>query len=86
MFLMLETLETCGQTRKHCFRNKNVSEFVVVLLPGKQILSTQQCFPRWANMEKLIGNIIFLRQRFLGHTVDAIFALYDNLFDKTATL
>ena len=28
MFLVLETLEICGQTRKHCFRNKNVSKFV----------------------------------------------------------
>ena len=28
MFLVLETLETYGKTRKDCFRNKNVSEVV----------------------------------------------------------
>ena len=37
-------------------------------------------------MEKLIENIIFLQYRFLGHTVDAIFASYGSLFHKTATL
>ena len=29
MFLVLETLKACGQIRKHCFRNKNVSEFLM---------------------------------------------------------
>ena len=42
MFLVLETftVETCEQTRKHCFHNKNVYEFMgkPFLLPGKEIL------------------------------------------------
>ena len=28
MFLALDTFKTCGKTRKHCFRKKNVSESV----------------------------------------------------------
>ena len=45
MFLMLET---CEQTRKHYFCNKNVSKFVWkhFCLLGSKILFSQQCFPR----------------------------------------
>ena len=35
------------------------------LLPGKQILFPQQCFPRWSNRETLVKNIMFLQQCFL---------------------
>ena len=44
MFLCWKHLKTCGQTMKHCFHNKNVSEFVggTILLPGKQIFFPQQ--------------------------------------------
>jgi hypothetical protein len=57
----MPTVQTCGQTGKHCFRNKNVSEFIgeKILLPGKQILFPQQCFPGWANWETLTGSKVF---------------------------
>ena len=37
----------------------------IFVLPGKQILFPQQCFPRWTNRETFAGNIMFLQQCFL---------------------
>ena len=44
-------LKTCGQTRKHCFRNKNVSKFV-----GKHFASWEANFVS-AAMFPEVGNI-----------------------------
>jgi hypothetical protein len=53
-------LQTCGQTGKHCFRNKNVSEIMGnILLPGKQILFPQQCFPCGQTGETLPESKVF---------------------------
>ena len=51
MFFVLETLETCGQIRKHCF-NKNVSEFIRKLLfPRIQnFVSALECFIVFAGL------------------------------------
>ena len=48
MFLVPEKLETCRQTKKHCFRNKNVSELVWkhFSFPESKILFSQKCFEK----------------------------------------
>ena len=62
-----ENIESCGQTKKYCFCNKNVLEFVWkhFCFSGSKILFLQQCFPRWAKLTNIIGNIMFVQQCFL---------------------
>ena len=67
-FLCWKHSITCGQTRKHCLRNKNVSEFV-----GKHFCFLGSKFGSRNNVYRggqigkhyLIGNIMFPRQCFL---------------------
>ena len=55
MFLVLESLgEICGQTMKHGFRSKNVSEFVrknFCSYDGKQNFISATMLPEGANWE-----------------------------------
>ena len=53
MFLVLETFENMWANQE------------TFLPPGKKILFPQKCFPRWANMETFIGNVMFPQQCFL---------------------
>ena len=78
MFLVLET---CGLTRKHCFRNKNVSEFVwkTCLHSGKQnfVFAT---FPRCGQTDEKRHNLLralvmrVLDKKFTGLISLCIFA------------
>ena len=54
MFLVLETFENMWANQETLFPQQNVSEFV-----GKHFCFLGQCFPRWANRETLIRNIMF---------------------------
>ena len=68
MFLVLKSFEnmwvnqeTLLFPQQKCF---SIS-WETFLFPVKQILFPQQCFPRWANRETLIGNIMFPQHCFL---------------------
>ena len=47
MFLLLDTLELCGQTRRHCFLKNDIPKFVWkhFCFPASNF------FPRWVNWE-----------------------------------